>query len=285
MKRHFTKTQKTIFAIIVIIAFIAVLLYYGIMIYRLFEKEKFVNQAIQISDTNQDPVFRLREIRIFSSANAIDNTEEKSLKDLDISQFTDISIFIDNTSYIQDLTAENTIKSIKIDNIHLISDQPTGIKSLTYKDPNDLGKFTISDAANLYTSIDTDTQCAPIEYTAVYKNEENTDYSKPTFYTDCSNPITLSYLNRNVVSHYALPDNDNISFNGLLLKHAKVDLVALNTTISFNVNITNNLNENFVYNVKINLSFDENSEIVTNGYSFQGRESSDSKAYNFFKNI
>ena len=285
MKRRFSKTQKTIFSVIVIIAFIFVLLCYGIMIYRMFEKEKFVNQAIQISDTNQDPVFKLREIRIFSSADAIDNTEEKSLKDLDISQYTDISIFIDNTSYIKDLTAENTIKSIRIDNIHLTSDQPTGIKSLTYKNPNGLGKFVISDAANVYTSADTDTQCAPIDYTAVYKNEENTDYSKPTFYTDCSNPITLGYLNRNIVSHYALPDNDNVSFNGLLLKHARVDLVALNTAISFNVNITNNLNQTFTYNVKINLTFDENSEIVTNGYSFQGRESSNSKAFNFFKNI
>ena len=77
----------------------------------------------------------------------------------------------------------------------------------------------------------------------------------------------------------------SFSFNGLLLKHAKVDLVALNTAISFNVNITNNLNQTFIYNVKINLTFDENSEIVTNGYSFQGKESSEGKQYNFFKDV
>ena len=285
MKRRFSKKQKTIFSVIVVIVFIVLLAYYGLLIYRVFAKEAFVNQAIQISDQNQDPVFKIDQVRIYSSANAIDNTEEKSLKDLDISQYTDIAVYINNTSYIQDYTPENTIKSVRIDNINISSDQPTGIKSLTYKSPKDFGKFTISEAANVYQSVETHTVCAPIDYAITYKNEENPDFSKPTFYTDCSNPITLSYLNRNLVSHYSLPDNVNIPFNGALLEQARVDLASLTTSLSFNVNITNNQNENFVYNVKINLILDEDSGIIKNGYSYQGRESSGSKAYNFFKNI
>ena len=39
------------------------------------------------------------------------------------------------------------------------------------------------------------------------------------------------------------------------------------------------------YNVKLNLAFDETSGLTTNGYSFQGREAPEGKAYNFFKDI
>ena len=283
MKRRFTRTQKTIFAVTIVIVFILLIFYYCVMIYRALSKDYFVKQAIQISDTNQDPVFKIDRVMLYSTANAIDNTEEKSLKDLDISQYTDIFIYINNTSYIQDYTAENTVKALKIDNIRIKSDQQTGIKSLTYKNPLDPAKFTITDAAKSYTSTDTNIQCAPIEYQVAYKNGENSDFSKPTFYTDCSNPITLSYLNRNIVTHYSLPDNNDLSLTGTLLKQAKVDLASLSTAISFNVTITNNQNENFVYNVKLNLVLDEDSGITTNGYAFQGRQSSEGNAYNFFK--
>ena len=285
MKRNLTRTQKTIISVIIVIAFICLLIYYGSMLYHKLAEERFVNQSIQISDANQNPVFKIDKILLYNSANAIDNTEEKSLKDIDISQFTDIAIYIDNTSYIKELSQENTVKAVRVDKIELSSDQTSGIKSLTYKSPLDFAKFNISDAANVYTSTDNKIECAPIDYNISYKNEESPDYSTPTFYTDCSNAITLSYLNKNIVSHYSVPDNANISFNGTLLKQANVDLTSLATLISFRVTITNNLNEDFVYNIKLNLSLDEQSGITTNGYSFQGRTSSEGKAFDFFKDI
>ena len=285
MKRNLTRTQKTIIAVIIVIAFIALVFYFGIMFFRTLDKNKFVNQAIQISDANENPVFKIKNVYLYSNADAIDNTENNSLKDLDISQYTDIAVSIDNTSYIQELTEENTVKAVRVDNIEILSDQPTGIKSLTYKSPYDFGKFNISDAAKVYTSTDNRIECAPIDYTVAYKNEEQGDLSKPCFYTDCSNPITLSYLNKDIVTHYSLPDNSNISFNGVLLRQANVDLVALTTAINFRITITNNLDENFVYNVKLNLNFDEQSGIITNGYLYQGKESSEGKAYDFFKDV
>ena len=285
MKRNLTRTQKTIISVIIVLAFIALLIYFSLMFYHKLAEDKFVNQSIQISDANQSPVFKIDKVLLFNSANAIDNTEEKSLKDIDISQFTDIAVYINNTSYIQELTQENTVKAVRVDNIKLSNDQKSGIKSLTYKNPFDFTKFNISDAANGYESTDNNiVECAPIDYKICYKNDELPDYSNPTFYTDCSNAITLSYLNRNIVSHYSIPDNVNVPFTGALLKQANVDLASLDTLISFRISITNNLNEDFVYNIKLNLSLNEQSGITTNGYSFQGRTASeDGKAYDFFK--
>ena len=283
MKRHLSKTQRTILTISIVLLFIFLLLYYGFLIYQVFAKDFFVKQAIQISETNQNPVFKIDKVLLYSSASAIDNTEEKSLKDIDISQFTDIAIYIDNTSYINELTQENTVKALRIDDIEIISNAITGMKSLTYKSPLDFGKFSISEAADMYSQKDEYIQCAPIDYTINYQNKETPDYSTPNFYTDCSNAITLSFLNKNLVPNYSVPDNKNISFNGTLLDQTKVDLNTLTTDVNFKITITNNLNENFVYNIKLNLSFDKDSGLVTNGYTFQGRESSEGNTYNFFK--
>lgn len=286
MKRNLTKVQKRIISIAIVIAFVLLLAYFAIRISISIGEDKFIKQAIEISDANESPVFKIQKVLAYSSANAIDNTEEHSLKDLDISQYSDLAIYIDNKSYINDLTPENTVKSLRIDNIEIMSDQPTGMKSLTYKSPLNFGRFEITEAAQNYNSTDTYIQCAPIDYQIIQGNTEQPDYNTPVFHTDCSNAIALGYLNKNVVSHFSLPDNNNISFNGTLLNQAKVNLPTLNTNINFRINITNNLDQQFSYNVKLNLSFSSDSKMVTNGYTFVGREfSTDSTANNFFKDI
>ena len=46
----------------------------------------------------------------------------------------------------------------------------------------------------------------PVNFNIINTNSENenTDYSNPTFYTDCSNPISLGYLNKDIVTNYAV---------------------------------------------------------------------------------
>lgn len=272
-----SKTKKTILAIILILVFLLLLLYYIFWIYSTISKNFFVDQAIEISDKNQKPVFKIQKIMLYSSAGAIDNSQDKSLKDLDISQFTDIAIYIDNTSYVTDLTQENTVKSIYISDISISKDNNIGIKSLTYKNPLNFAKFEITDAAKEYTA--EDTKYAPINYNVLYDNQTKADYIDPTFYTDCSDPITLTYINKDVSTHYSLPDNSNVTFNGALLKQANVSLNDLATDLSFNVNIINNQNESFIYNIKLNLKY--TSDIYA-GYMFQGKTTTGNE-FNFFK--
>lgn len=123
MKRKLTRTQKTLLSFLLILIFIALFFYYAFRVYQIFAKDFFVKQSIMISEANQKPVFKVNTVLLFNSANAIDNTAEHSLKDLDISQFSDIAIYIDNKAYIQELTQENTVKNLRIDNIEILSDQ------------------------------------------------------------------------------------------------------------------------------------------------------------------
>ena len=50
---------------------------------------------VEISEENENSVFNIQKILVYSSATAVDNSEDQSLKDVSISQFSDISIYID----------------------------------------------------------------------------------------------------------------------------------------------------------------------------------------------
>lgn len=86
-----------------------------------------------------------------------------------------------------------------------------------------------------------------IEFNIVYTNEENekANYDEPTFYTDCSNPITLEYLNNNIVSHYKMDENKSVAFDGSILKEAGIKTESLSCKVKFKINIINNDNEKY----------------------------------------
>ena len=251
------KNVKLAFAILIITLFIIFLLYYHFILLTSSAKNRFANQMVEISDENENSVFNIQKILVYSSATAVDNSEDQSLKDVSISQFSDISIYIDNTSYITDLTNENTIKELYIDNIVINSNSDKGTKILNYKSPLSFGK---------YSSVDTPANNR-IDFNIVNTNSENEnrDYNTPTFYTDCSNPITLGYLNKDLLTNYAVSDSANtISFNGKVLKEANIDLNDVNYTLNFNLN-------------------DDNGGIY-NGYVYRGKTTS-GKEYRFFKEM
>lgn len=126
-----------------------------------------------------------------------------------------------------------------------------------------------------------------IDFNIVNTNSENenNDYSKPTFYTDCSNPISLGYMNQDILTNYAVSkDANTISFNGKVLKEANVSLEDINYTLTFKIHIVNNLNQKFVYNMKLDVGLDDSNGGIYNGYVFKGKNTS-GKEYRFFKEI
>ena len=271
------KNVKLAFAILIITLFIIFLLYYHFILLTSSAKNRFANQMVEISDENENSVFNIQKILLYSSATAIDNSEDQSLKDVSISQFSDISIYIDNTSYITDLTNENTIKELYIDNIVINSNSDKGTKILNYKSPLSFGK---------YSSVDTPANNR-IDFNIVNTNSdnENRDYNTPTFYTDCSNPITLGYLNKDLLTNYAVSDSANtISFNGKVLKEANIDLNDVNYTLNFNIHIVNNLNQKFLYNMSLNVNLNDDNGGIYNGYDYRGKSIS-GKEYRFFKEM
>lgn len=277
MKKFKIKNERLVFTILIITLFIVFLLYYNLVFSVVFARNAFANEMIEISDENENSIFNIQKILLYSSANAIDNSDDQSLKDVSICQYTDISIYLDNISTVSELTDENTIKQLYIDNIVATSTADKGSKILNYKNPLDFGK---------YKSIETPANNR-IDFNIVNTNSENetNDYANPTFYTDCSNPISLGYMNKDILTNYAVSqDSNTVSFNGKVLKEANVSLEDINYTLSFKIHIVNNLNQKFVYNMKLDVDLNDSNGGIYNGYVFKGKTTTGSE-YKFFKEI
>lgn len=248
--------------IVYLVISIAILIFLLISVYNNVVSVKRANSILtkemeSIAEKNKVPVFTLQKVVLYSSAEYEDLSEEQNLQDVSIHQYTDLAIYIrnnedddgslrsKNTEY--ELTEENTISELYIDEIKLVSDYDIGTKLINYKSPLDMGK---------YRTIDNTIE--RIDYKILHKNEENkNDYSEPTFFTDCSNPITLSILNKNVLEHCTANNDGTLKLDGSILKNAGVEPEKLNTKISFKIHLKNNLNEEFVANVVVDNEIDE----------------------------
>lgn len=277
MKKLKIKNEKLVFSILIISLFVLFLLYYNFVFSVVFARNSFANEMIEIADENENSIFNIQKILLYSSANAIDNSKDHSLRNMSICQYSDLSIYIDNTSYISELTNENTIKELYIDSIVINSSADIGTKILNYKNPLDFGKYKNIQYPN----------SGRIDFNIINTNSENesTDYSKPTFYTDCSNPITLGYLNKDILTNYSVSENSStVSFNGKVLKEANIDLNTINYNLSFKIHIINNLNQKFVYNISLNSDLSDSNGGIYNGYIFKGRNTTGNE-FRFFKEI
>ncbi len=256
------KNEKTIITIFIIALLILSFLYYHLIFYKIYAKNTFANDAVNIAEQNENPIFTVQRILLYSSATAIDNTKEQSLENISISQFSDIAIYIDNTSTISELTDENTIKELYIDNININSDIENGERFINYKNPLDFGEYKELNKTDRidFKIINTNSQ------------NENSNYSEPTFYTDCSNPISLGYMNKDLLKNYSVsPDKKTVSFNGKVLQEANVNLDDLKCSISFTINIVNNLNQKFVHTMSIDLDLNDDNGGIYNGYVYKGK--------------
>lgn len=277
MKKSKLKIQnpKLIFVILLIALFAVFLLYYVFIFSKNFARNQFANEMINISDENENSIFSIQKLLLYSSANAIDSSENQSLKNMSIYQYTDLSIYIDNLETVSDLTDENTVKELYIDNIVITSNADRGIKLLNYKNPLDFGKFKMLQAP----------ENNRIDFTIVNTNSENEnhDYSKPTFYTDYSNPITLGFMNKDILTNYSVSaDSSTVSFNGKVLQEANIPIEDINYTLNFSIHIVNNLNQKFVYNMKLDVDLNDDNGGIYNGYVYKGKSTSGSQ-YRFFK--
>lgn len=272
-----TKHPKLILLLLIILLIICILAY-SYIFYASYSRNEFINQSLKISDQNQLSIFKVNKILIYNSANAINNRSDNSLEDLNICQYTDIAIYIDNTSSISDLTTQNTVKELWIDNIKINPNSDLGTQVLNYKNLNNFGKFdNISSADN-----------SRIDFNIVNTNEQNesSDYSTPTFYTDCSNPISLGYVNSGIVKNYSIHDNVNsVVLNGKLLQQANVDLSQISYNLAFDIHIKNYDDDSFVYHSNIDVDLNTQNKDIYNGYLYQTRNNTSGNEYVFFKEV
>ena len=275
MKKFKLKNERLVFTILIITLFVVFLLYYNLVFSVVLARNSFANEMVKISDENEKSIFSVQKVLYYSSANAIDNSEDQSLKNMSICQYTDISVYLDNISTITELTNENTVKELYIDNIKITSPSEMGIKTLNYKSPLSFGKYKVIEKP----------ENDRIDFNIIKTNaeNENTDYSKPTFYTDCSNPISLGYFNKDILTNYSVTqDANSVSFNGKVLQQAGVNLEDINYTLNFDIHLVNNLNQKFIYPLKIDIDLNDSNGGIYNGYVYKGQNTSGSQ-YRFFQ--
>ncbi len=273
MKKIKFKKPKVVFIILLLSLFILFLLYNFLIFSGIISKNTFLNQILAITDENEESIFNIQKITTYSDAGIIGDTPDKPLENISINQFSDISIKIDNLSTISDLTAENTVKSLYIDNINTTTNIGTNI--FNYKNYSNFGKFELLEN---YSN-------NKIEFNIINTNDENsnTDYSKPTFFTDCSNPLTLGFINSDIITDYSVSgDINSVTYNGKILQEANIPLEDLYTTLQFRINLVNNNNEKFAYNMKLDINLNDESGSIYSGSKSTSQDLS-GEEYNFFK--
>lgn len=269
------KNVKLAFVILIIVALVVLVLYDVFIFRKISSKNQFTAQVLEIASSNESPVFGIQKVSTYSSANAFNEQDNRSLKNMSISQFSDLAIYIDNSLTSSDMTAENTISELYIDNINITTNSEMGNKVLNYKNYLDFGKY--KDLEN------TDR----IDFKIIKSNEENenTNYDEPTFYTDCSNPISLGFINKNIVTNYSVSEGANsVSFNGKVLQEAGIDLKDINFSLSFTIHIVNNAGHKFAYTMRIDTNLDGEDGGIYNGY-INNTYSTSGDEYKFFREL
>ncbi len=256
MKRRKINIISTI--IVILILFLISVLGYKYIFEVETLRTRYAKESVEFVENNNNPVFKIGQIILFSSANATDNSDGK-LKNIDISQFTDMAIYIDNKGKVKEITPENTINEIYIDNIKIEGASNMGEKIFNYKNPKNIGKYV--DLSNW--------QQDGILFSVLNTNPKNdlANYDDPIFYTDCSNPISLGLINKNILTNCEVSEETgSITFDGSILRGANVNLKDLKTKVSFTINVTNNYNEKYACNVELDIDLESENQEIYSGY-------------------
>ena len=222
------KLSLTIFLIVVLI----VMLFFTIKNYQI--NLEFARQIDEFSNLNSKTVFSIDKISLYSSGFATKNKDNRPLWDLNIGQFTDIALQINNRSEDNGVNYENSIKSLYIDNIKF-NNVFMGQQSLHYKALGDFGIITSNELNKINDKL---------VYDVVQSGD--IDLSEPKIYANAKNPITLEYVNANIKTNEVISDtNTEVVYDGTLLKNTNIPLDKIKCTLSFTIHIINYYNQEY----------------------------------------
>lgn len=248
--------KKSLIISIFLFLFLFILL--TILLYNLFsmihKKTVFENGVMAFASKNQKTIFSINKCVFFTSCNAKNKTSSTSNFTIEnLYQYTDIALFINNNS--DQNTMENTLKSVKIANLNFIKTPSIGTPKIFYKNINSFAE-SILITENQFEN--------ELNFNISSSNE--TDLNTPTLYNNCANPIVLSYINENIKTDYTITDTSNpITYDGSLLKKCGILLNNLDTSFSFDIYITNNLDQEFKCTVFIHIPTESENKSLYDG--------------------
>lgn len=250
--KNLNKKATKIIIILFILIFILLILYLYFF-QNFFIKNNFEKEYTYLSELNEETVFSLDKIVVFSSATAQSKEVNNSVWNLDISQYSDIGIYFKNINSNQ--PEKNIVKELYIDNIS-ISQTEYGTPCLYKKSIQDFGKCTFSENLIIPDKLDFN----------IVETDSEIDNNENTIYNNLSSPITIGYYNKNVKENFLSADSV-IEYNGKILKRATIPQTSIKCNISFSVRIVNALNEQYICNINIDIPFENGTDsIYEDGY-------------------
>lgn len=264
--KNFIKLFFIIFLLIIIIV-----LSYNYIFLKFTNKHNLEMNSIHFFEKSSN--FTINKIILYTNAYGVNkNTNfQQSNWILDLYQYTDIAIFIDNGT--DDLNSSNTIKKIYIEDINFYNSPKSGTTSLYYLDSGYFGTETYSEDYKIDNTL---------EFTILNDSNENDSIqtNTPVMFSDLSNPITLKYVNNNIYNNFNLPTNEAISFDGSLLNKSGISISSLESSFSFYIVIVNNNNETFKHLVHIDIPLSNTSGDIYSGFVL---ETKNNLNYSFLK--
>lgn len=252
------KKKDLIILLVLIIILISLIPFYILKIRDIVYNNKFATYSYETYTNYINPIFSIEKIVYYSNAFVTDNSSDGNFQNINIGQYTDIAIYINNTNASDELTNENTIAELYIDNIKVTSDSDKGSRVLYYKNP-----FYFATYKGLQ-----EPENGRIDFNIISTNKDNKEsaYNSPAFYQDCSNPISLGYINKDIVTNFEIANTDTLSLNGTILQKANITLEDLTFNMSFTIHIKNNKGEEFICNIDRPVLSGESSSQLFNGY-------------------
>ena len=237
---------------IVLLSLLIIFLSYT-LIHKQQLKSQFENDYLKKAELNEKQIFHISKIYCYSSASPETNQTTQGQWDLNISQFTDIAIYL-QADQSAGTTEENTIQKMALYDIQISNNEEKNA-ALYFKDLSKFGRFDFSEE----NKID-----GTLNYEII--NSYALDYSKPQIYMGANNPIAIQFVRKNVREHFIINDlSTPILYDGRLLKQANIPSSALETNLSFKILIVNQANQEFIANVYLSIPLEEEQSIY-DGY-------------------
>ena len=221
---------------------------------RFVGKMLFESQVLAFAENITNPTFAIKKIVLNSSAGASSNSEkQKDFWNLNIYQYTDIAFYIEPT----DFSVNHTIKSLSINQISLWTKPSLGTPGLLYRNPYDFGKSTeIKESSFISDTLSYE----------ILPPDAKIDYSKPQFYEDCSIPIVLEYLNKDIKTNHIIANNGTpLLYDGSLLKKGNITLSSIAANLSFQITIFTQSNEEYVCHVTLAIPLEDQEKNIYEG--------------------
>lgn len=246
--------KKKNFLILILLFLILILAILTDIVYATYLNKTSLEKTIaKINEKNENNIFSINKIVYFSSSGADTNVSNSNFIIDDLFQYTDIAIYINNNP--ETLSLENTLKSVYIDNINFSKLPELGTPYLYYKNINDFAKPIYLEENKLENKLFFDVS-----------SENWVDYSEAVLFNNCANPITLSYVNKNIKTEHIISElSTSMTYDGSLLKKNNILLNSISCSISFDICITNNLDQKFKCPIYIEIPLDNETNSIYNG--------------------